>query len=301
MANGELQGWSDDPFNLHEARYFSAGRPTKLVRDGSVETYDEPPSEPPLAAAATAGNVLCAPATPVRVPAELSEDATLSQPSRYSGPRNRPGSYEQTGGDWSVAPHQQVARHRLGGLGVAAAIFLGISALGGVAAIVFPRVSALAVLALPPTAIVCLIWFVRARANAEQTDWPQPLSRSWAFWGWVVPVIFLWFPCKIMAGIWRASQPMQDRGRPLVLVAAWWTCWLLAWLTGFREVTRTATGIVTRIFGFWFEGTTVSKSFAVLAAVLFAVIIARVSSGRLGTSSAATPVMMRQEADGVGG
>jgi hypothetical protein len=44
MADGELQGWSYDPFGLHEARYFSAGRPTKLVRDGNVESYDEPPA-----------------------------------------------------------------------------------------------------------------------------------------------------------------------------------------------------------------------------------------------------------------
>jgi hypothetical protein len=44
MANRELQGWSADPFQLHEERYFSAGRPTKLVRDGKVESYEDPPS-----------------------------------------------------------------------------------------------------------------------------------------------------------------------------------------------------------------------------------------------------------------
>jgi len=38
-----LQGWSADPFGAHEVRYFSAGRPTKLVRDGRVESYDDPP------------------------------------------------------------------------------------------------------------------------------------------------------------------------------------------------------------------------------------------------------------------
>jgi len=40
-----LQGWHADPFGLHEQRYFSAGRPTKLVRDGRVEAYDEPPAQ----------------------------------------------------------------------------------------------------------------------------------------------------------------------------------------------------------------------------------------------------------------
>ena len=44
MANRQLQGWSADPFRLHEERYFSGGRPTKLVRDGKVESYEDPPS-----------------------------------------------------------------------------------------------------------------------------------------------------------------------------------------------------------------------------------------------------------------
>jgi hypothetical protein len=44
VADLGLQGWSDDPFRLHEARYFSVGRPTNLVRDSHNESYDEPPS-----------------------------------------------------------------------------------------------------------------------------------------------------------------------------------------------------------------------------------------------------------------
>jgi len=40
-----LQGWHADPFGRHEQRYFSAGRPTKLVRDGRAEAYEEPPAQ----------------------------------------------------------------------------------------------------------------------------------------------------------------------------------------------------------------------------------------------------------------
>jgi len=36
-------GWHPDPSGLHELRYFSQGRPTHLVRDGAVESYDTPP------------------------------------------------------------------------------------------------------------------------------------------------------------------------------------------------------------------------------------------------------------------
>ena len=51
VADRGLQGWYEDTFRLHEARYFSGGRPTNLVRDGGNESYDEPPS-------GTSGNLL---------------------------------------------------------------------------------------------------------------------------------------------------------------------------------------------------------------------------------------------------
>ncbi len=40
-----LEGWYTDPFDRHEARWFSAGAASKLVRDGTAETYDPPPDE----------------------------------------------------------------------------------------------------------------------------------------------------------------------------------------------------------------------------------------------------------------
>ena len=42
----KAQGWYRDPFWVHEDRYFSDGNPTKLVRDGAYEAYDEPPPGP---------------------------------------------------------------------------------------------------------------------------------------------------------------------------------------------------------------------------------------------------------------
>ena len=43
----QAQGWYRDPYLVHEDRYFSAGQPTKLVRDGGAESYDPPPAGPP--------------------------------------------------------------------------------------------------------------------------------------------------------------------------------------------------------------------------------------------------------------
>jgi hypothetical protein len=45
----ELQGWQPDPFGRHQSRYFSAGKPTYLVRDGYVEGSDPVDQIPPQA------------------------------------------------------------------------------------------------------------------------------------------------------------------------------------------------------------------------------------------------------------
>jgi hypothetical protein len=40
------EGWFIDPYGRHDARWMSVGTPTALVRDGSVESSDEPPDAP---------------------------------------------------------------------------------------------------------------------------------------------------------------------------------------------------------------------------------------------------------------
>jgi len=42
------QGWYVDPYRLHEARWFSEGTPTALVRDEGVTSQDPPPNTPYL-------------------------------------------------------------------------------------------------------------------------------------------------------------------------------------------------------------------------------------------------------------
>lgn len=37
------QGWYGDPFRRHEARWFSDGNPTALVRDDGIASQDPPP------------------------------------------------------------------------------------------------------------------------------------------------------------------------------------------------------------------------------------------------------------------
>ena len=44
MAIVHAEGWYQDPFAIHDARWFSDGRPTALVRDGKQEANDPPPT-----------------------------------------------------------------------------------------------------------------------------------------------------------------------------------------------------------------------------------------------------------------
>jgi hypothetical protein len=86
-VSGEAQGWYQDPSGLHDARYFSAGHPTRLVRDGNVESYDEPPpgmdgkagpvtAGRPLGPTAAAASDQGAP-VPVPAPAPVPPDADV--------------------------------------------------------------------------------------------------------------------------------------------------------------------------------------------------------------------------------
>jgi hypothetical protein len=81
-----IQGWHSDPFGVHEARYFSAGQPTKLVRDRGTESYDEPPSGADEVAAAMARLS----AVPEPPSAYAPRDAYPYGPAAERGPRRGP-------------------------------------------------------------------------------------------------------------------------------------------------------------------------------------------------------------------
>lgn len=70
------------------------------------------------------------------------------------------------------------------------------------------------------TAIVFLIWLYLARINADGYDGDvHRRARPWAFWGWFVPVVSLWFPFQVVADTLRASS--GDIRVPWYL-RAWW-------------------------------------------------------------------------------
>src|SRR5262245_9232392 len=79
--------------------------------------------------------------------------------------------------------------------------------------------------------ILFVVWFRRARINAEHHGWLQRRARAWTFWGWIVPIVSLWFPFQIMGDIWRAGLPESKRHKVAWLPALWWTTWLLGAVT----------------------------------------------------------------------
>jgi hypothetical protein len=78
------------------------------------------------------------------------------------------------------------------------------------------------------TVIVFLVWFRRARINAERLGWRQRRALAWTLWGWVIPIACLWIPFQLMGDIWRAGLPPARRSRIAWLPALWWVSWLLA-------------------------------------------------------------------------
>jgi hypothetical protein len=86
------------------------------------------------------------------------------------------------------------------------------------------------------TAVVFLVWFHRARTNA-QIFAPDGHRKNpgWAIGGWFVPIGNLWLPKQVADDVWRASVPPQrtgERGRDgMGAVHLWWALWVTVWLT----------------------------------------------------------------------
>jgi Domain of unknown function (DUF4328) len=128
--------------------------------------------------------------------------------------------------------------------------------------------------------ILFLVWFYRARINAERHGYPQRRARGWAFWGWIVPIVNLWFPFQIMGDIWRAGLPAGQRTETAWLPALWWTCWLLSGLGIFGAGVMTVnSGSVPHIVA---DTNTASLCFLAVAGALLIAIIRTVSDGPVG-------------------
>jgi hypothetical protein len=146
--------------------------------------------------------------------------------------------------------------------------------------LIVSRLDQAANIAILGLSILFVIWFRRARINAERHGYPLRRARGWAFWGWIVPIVDLWFPFQIMGDIWRAGLPAWQRRKTAWLPALWWTSWLISGLSFGSQaksdylVPHLAAS--TPAFVLW--------SLAIAAATLIAIIRA-VSDGPVGAPS----------------
>ncbi|WP_433258043.1 DUF4328 domain-containing protein [Streptosporangium sp. CA-135522] len=90
------------------------------------------------------------------------------------------------------------------------------------------------------TGIIFVTWLRRARSNAEAiTPIPHRRDANRAVFGWIVPIVNLWFPKQVIDDIWVTSKPGDPSLNPphptplhgarrSGLVWAWWLSWLIA-------------------------------------------------------------------------
>lgn len=82
--------------------------------------------------------------------------------------------------------------------------------------------------------IVFLVWLWRARVNAELLcPAPHRRARGWIIGSWICPVVNLWFPFMIVDDVYRASRPSNSpdlfdlRSVPgSRVLGLWWGLWL---------------------------------------------------------------------------
>ncbi|MFG2464294.1 DUF4328 domain-containing protein [Streptomyces canus] len=81
-------------------------------------------------------------------------------------------------------------------------------------------------------AVVFVIWLWRVRRNAEVfAPDGHHKARAWVIAGWVVPIVSLWYPRRVVVDIWDASST-GDRPDGHALINIWWTLWLLSQTIG---------------------------------------------------------------------
>jgi len=73
------------------------------------------------------------------------------------------------------------------------------------------------------------------------------------------------------------------RASRLRLAAGWWTCWILAWLTGYRTSTARTTAsdgsiVVTQQASFYLDGTAASALCLGLAVLLMERVVAKITA-----------------------
>jgi hypothetical protein len=189
------------------------------------------------------------------------------------------------------------ARISLRGLATVLMITLAVGAASWLGAMALRALAIVGECAFIASMMIFVVWFYRARISADGQGWPQRRSPGWAVGAWFVPFLSLWYPFQMMADIWRAGLPPEDRANRALLPGLWWGCWLLLpFLAGSGRAIGFGPLLVkhlaSREYTFSAEIPTPGKIAMVLWAVLTVLLIKKVSDGPLGRpGEPAAPVL----------
>jgi hypothetical protein len=87
-----------------------------------------------------------------------------------------------------------------------------------------------------PVWIVTSIWLASIRGNAVRLA-PHQVRRgaAWCWFGWIVPVVCLWFPKRMVDDVWRATAGSLPPGHPdrrepswPMATGLWWGLWVVS-------------------------------------------------------------------------
>ena len=68
--------------------------------------------------------------------------------------------------------------------------------------------------------VLLMIWLYRAATLARRAGLPARHDATWAWLGFLVPVVNFWFPYQVAADAMPVGDPARRR------VGWWWACWL---------------------------------------------------------------------------
>lgn len=121
-------------------------------------------------------------------------------------------------------------------------------------------------------------WLWRVRLNVEQLDPDgQRLGRGWVIGGWVVPIVWFWFPYRIVKDVWRTSSP-ADVEAPHTPVKLWWFAWVASFLaSGWQRFNR-EDYVTLEQLQLMAGGRTAITFFECVAGVFLVLIVRRISA-----------------------
>lgn len=127
------------------------------------------------------------------------------------------------------------------------------------------------------TYIVSCLWLYRSRVSAAGAtpSLVHERSKIWAWLGWWVPVVSLWFPYQVVRDVRRATSPRAVNG-----IGWWWAAWLVAYFVGQtadRTLSRTSAALTETASNVVVPLETVSSIGMVVALVLWIRIIREVT------------------------